>query len=182
MDANETPASKRECCLEILANVEAARIEESDPRDLSVGKTFLSYDTLGDAERAAFIVVRQGTKLLAPTIHAVMKDALSRLPENRGLEAEKIDWYLPHLSSYFFGGLLQAEMVRCGFSIPEERWFTNLRSCGNTGAASFYVILSEALSKGLFQPGQKILAMIPESGRFVMAHALFTVVGPRGEV
>ena len=154
----------------------------SDPRDLSVGKTFLSYDTLGDAERAGLMVVRQDTKLLASTMHAVMKDALIRMREKRGLEAEKIDWYLPHLSSYFFGGLLQAEMVRCGFSIPEERWFTNLRSCGNTGAASFYVILSEALSKGLFPPGQKILAMIPESGRFVMAHALFTVVGPRGEV
>lgn len=154
----------------------------SDPRNVGIGKTFMSFDTFGDAERAGLMVLRQDTKLLATSMHTVMTEALIRLRDKHKLDASKIDWYLPHLSSYFFGGQLEAGMDRNNFPIPTERWFTNLRTRGNTGAASFYVILAEALEKGLFKPGQKVLAMIPESGRFIVAHALFTVVGPRGEV
>ena len=62
--------------------------------------------------------------------------------------------------------------------MPESKWFTNLKTRGNTGSASFYIMLEEALSSGLFRPGQRVLAMIPESGRFTAAYALFTVVGP----
>jgi 3-oxoacyl-[acyl-carrier-protein] synthase-3 len=127
------------------------------------------------------MVVRQDVKLLSTGIHEIMHEALVTLREKRGLDPSSIDWYLPHLSSYFFGGALTSQMAKSGFLVPEERWFTNLRTRGNTGAASFYVILAEALEKGLLKPGQKVLAMIPESGRFIMAHCLFTVVGPGGE-
>jgi len=154
----------------------------SNPRELKVGNTFLSYDTMADAERAGLMVVRQDTKLLASSLGSVMAEAVEGLRDRRGVDPASIDWYLPHLSSYFFGDMLLTGMAKIGFPIPAERWFTNLKTRGNTGAASFYVILAEALEKGLFKPGQKVLAMIPESGRFITAHAMFTVVGPRGEV
>ena len=35
-----------------------------------------------------------------------------------------------------------------GFAIPEERWFTNLASRGNTGSASFFIMLEELVASG----------------------------------
>jgi 3-oxoacyl-[acyl-carrier-protein] synthase-3 len=37
-------------------------------------------------------------------------------------------------------------------------------------------MLDEALNTGNFQPGDRILAMVPESGRFIMSYMQFTCV------
>jgi 3-oxoacyl-[acyl-carrier-protein] synthase-3 len=60
--------------------------------------------------------------------------------------------------------------------IPEERWFTNLYTKGNTGAASVFIMLEELFHSGNLQPGQKILCMVPESGRFIVSFMMLTVV------
>src|SRR5436309_13871797 len=39
-------------------------------------------------------------------------------------------------------------------------------------------MLEEAMNGGRFTPGQKILLMVPESGRFTVSFALLTCVGP----
>jgi 3-oxoacyl-[acyl-carrier-protein] synthase-3 len=62
--------------------------------------------------------------------------------------------------------------------IPEERWFSNLTTCGNTGAASIFVALHEAVDSGRFAPGDRILLVVPESGRFSFAFAHLTCVAP----
>ena len=59
--------------------------------------------------------------------------------------------------------------------IDEDRWFTNLHSRGNTGAASIFVMLDEAWQGGRFRPGDRILLVVPESGRFSFAFAHLTV-------
>lgn len=61
--------------------------------------------------------------------------------------------------------------------IPEEKWFTNLATKGNTGAASIFVMLEEAFNGGRFSPGDRILLMVPESGRFSVAFVHLTCVG-----
>jgi 3-oxoacyl-[acyl-carrier-protein] synthase-3 len=66
--------------------------------------------------------------------------------------------------------------------IPEERWFTNLYTKGNTGAASLFIMLEELFNEGDLKPGQKILCMVPESGRFVISFLQLTVVGPEGNL
>ena len=53
--------------------------------------------------------------------------------------------------------------------IPEEKWFSNLYTKGNTGAASIFIMLEEAFSTGRFKKGDVILLMVPESGRFQAA-------------
>jgi len=60
--------------------------------------------------------------------------------------------------------------------IDEERWFSNLNSRGNTGAASIFVMLDEACQSGRFSPGERILLIVPESGRFSFAFAQLTCV------
>jgi 3-oxoacyl-[acyl-carrier-protein] synthase-3 len=65
--------------------------------------------------------------------------------------------------------------------IPEERWYTNLHERGNTGAASIFVMLAEAMATGRFAPGDRILLVVPESGRFSLAFAHLTCVAPAPE-
>jgi 3-oxoacyl-[acyl-carrier-protein] synthase-3 len=57
-----------------------------------------------------------------------------------------------------------------------DKWFTNLTKCGNTGAASIYIMIEEIYHSGLLQKGQKLLCYIPESGRFSSAFMLLEVV------
>jgi 3-oxoacyl-[acyl-carrier-protein] synthase-3 len=62
--------------------------------------------------------------------------------------------------------------------IAEDRWFSNLATRGNTGAASIFIALHEAVESGLFAPGERILLIVPESGRFSFAFAHLTCVAP----
>ncbi|MEJ2437642.1 MAG: 3-oxoacyl-[acyl-carrier-protein] synthase III C-terminal domain-containing protein, partial [Sulfurovaceae bacterium] len=61
-------------------------------------------------------------------------------------------------------------------AIPQEKWFTNLTSKGNTGSASIYIILDEIFNSDRLKKGEKILCYVPESGRFSTAFILLEVV------
>ncbi|MEJ2199782.1 MAG: 3-oxoacyl-[acyl-carrier-protein] synthase III C-terminal domain-containing protein, partial [Desulfuromonadaceae bacterium] len=92
------------------------------------------------------------------------------------LRPEQIDWFLPHYSSEFFRPQIYAHLKDIGFEIPYARWFSNLTSKGNTGAASIYLMLEELFHSGRLQKGQKLLLFVPESGRFTISYAHLTVV------
>jgi 3-oxoacyl-[acyl-carrier-protein] synthase III len=110
--------------------------------------------------------------VISAGIHRVLKDVV----EARGLRTDMYDWFLPHLSSFFFKGPLSRAMSDIGFAIPDERWFTNLDVKGNLGSASMYAILDQGAREGRFQRGQKILCGVPESGRFSYFYMQLTVV------
>ncbi len=86
---------------------------------------------------------------------------------------ETVDHFLCHYSSERFKNELKSLL-----DVPEEKWFSNLTTCGNTGAASIFVMLEEAWRTGRFSVGDRILLAVPESGRFTFALALCTVVPP----
>ncbi|MEJ2527710.1 MAG: 3-oxoacyl-[acyl-carrier-protein] synthase III C-terminal domain-containing protein, partial [Sulfurovaceae bacterium] len=67
-------------------------------------------------------------------------------------------------------------LEKIGFAIPQEKWFTNLTSKGNTGSASIYIILDEIFNSDRLKKGEKILCYVPESGRFSTAFILLEVV------
>src|SRR6185369_156321 len=69
-------------------------------------------------------------------------------------------------------------LTGAGLMIDESRWFSNLETAGNTGAASIYVALAECWRTERFRPGDRILLIVPESGRFSFAFAQLTCVGP----
>jgi len=71
---------------------------------------------------------------------------------------------LCHYSAEHFRGKLFARLADAGYPVDERRWFTNLHTAGNTGAASIFVMLAEARAR--MRPGDRVLLIVPESGRF----------------
>ena len=65
-------------------------------------------------------------------------------------------------------------LVRLDLEIPQDRWFTNLATKGNTGSASIFIILDELLSSCQLRPGQRVLCLVPESARMTFAFVHLT--------
>lgn len=105
-------------------------------------------------------------------------DGFFRLIEEGRCDADSYDWVVCHYSSHFFRSRIFELLHAGGVRIPEERWFSNLKTRGNVGAASTYVLLEELFHSGKIEPGQRILLMIPESGRALVGFAQFTAVEP----
>ncbi len=121
--------------------------------------------------------VKQDARLLnREVLPTLVGEILPPIVEKYGLSPADIDWFLPHYSSQFFREPLHDQLKKINFAIPMQRWFTNLATRGNTGSASFYIMLDELFASGRLQPGQRILGFIPESGRFSVGYILFKVV------
>ena len=120
--------------------------------------------------------LEQDVKLLNEHIISTSTKALSASVEKHDLDLNDIDYFLPHLSSEYFREKLHDGYLEAGHSIPLEKWFTNLSQVGNVGSASIYIILEELFHSGKLKNGQKLLLMVPESGRFTMSFTLLTVV------
>ncbi|MFY7851284.1 MAG: beta-ketoacyl-ACP synthase III [Brevundimonas sp.] len=60
--------------------------------------------------------------------------------------------------------------------IPESRWFSNLATVGNIGAASIWVMLDAFLKSGRAKRGERVLLIVPESGRAMVGFAMCEVV------
>jgi 3-oxoacyl-[acyl-carrier-protein] synthase III len=131
---------------------------------------------MAEVAQRGYMNLSQDVRFLAKHVIPTAGRFLCGLRERRGLKAEEIDWFLPHLSSMFFWKPLCEEMAKSGLAVPEDRWFTNLACKGNIGAASIYVILHELYSSGKLQQGQRILCAVPESARFTFAGLHLTVV------
>ena len=122
---------------------------------------------------------KQDVKQLNENIiqYAVTRPMLE-ITEKKGIRPDQIDFFLPHYSSEFFRQKLYDGMRDADFEMPFERWFTNLRTKGNTGSAAIYIIIEELYRSGQLRGGQKLLCLIPESGRFTSAFMLLTVFDP----
>jgi len=136
------------------------------------------WTMMDHAERGSesAMAIKQDVKLLNDhvmdyTVYHPMREIRAR----RGLSAEDYDWFLPHFSSYYFRDAVHDRMQRAGIDIPLDRWYTNLATKGNTGAASIYIMLAELFHSGQLERGQRLLGYIPESGRFSTAFMSLTV-------
>jgi 3-oxoacyl-[acyl-carrier-protein] synthase-3 len=121
--------------------------------------------------------VKQDVRLLNENVvRATLGEPLARIMQRRQLRAAEIDWFLPHLSSYYFMEPVRACLAQIGLPIPPERWFTNLAAKGNTGSASPYIMLDELLRSGRIERGHRLLMFVPESGRFSSGFVYLTAV------
>jgi 3-oxoacyl-[acyl-carrier-protein] synthase-3 len=121
--------------------------------------------------------IKQDVKLLnEKIIEYTVSRPLQDLVEQKIVDAEQIDWFLPHYSSEFFREKVYDGMQLARCDIPQEKWFSNLSTKGNTGSASIYIILEELFHSGRLKKGERLLCYIPESGRFSTAFMHFTVV------
>lgn len=129
-------------------------------------KGWLSYTPNQWQEHSVF-AIKQDVKLLNLNIvRATLTEPLEALVRKHDLKPDDIDWFLPHMSSLYFSEPVYQSLASIGLTIPRERWFTNLTTKGNTGAAAPYIMLDELFQSGRIQRGHKILMFIPESGRF----------------
>lgn len=120
--------------------------------------------------------LKQDTRLLGEHIIVKGGDFLKSLMTKKGITANDVDYYLPHMSSEFFKNEMMAYMQSIGMHLPEEKWFYNLTRVGNVGSASPYLMLEELFHNGRLKKGDRILVMVPESARFSYAYLYLTVV------
>jgi 3-oxoacyl-[acyl-carrier-protein] synthase-3 len=143
------------------------------------GETWLDQPTVAAAEAAGMLHLRQDVRALPGMVELGVAE-LARLTLRGLVEPGRVDHLLCHYSSEHFRPGIHRLLEAAGLAIPQERWFTNLAAKGNTGAASIFVMLEECWRTGRFRPGDRILLMVPESGRFTVAFAHLTcVAGPR---
>jgi 3-oxoacyl-[acyl-carrier-protein] synthase-3 len=91
------------------------------------------------------------------------------------VKAGEVDHFLCHYSSEKFIPVVEELLDKAGLAIARERWYSNLRTRGNTGAASIFIMLAEFLDTHSLKAGEKILCFIPESGRISAAYMLLEV-------
>lgn len=128
------------------------------------------------AEESIFAVQQDVRLLNANVVRATLIDPLKRIRARRTLEAESLDWFLPHMSSAYFAQPLADGMAEAGLPIPRERWYTNLPERGNTGSAASFIMLDELIRSGQVLRGQRLLMFVPESGRFSSGFIHLTAV------
>lgn len=123
----------------------------------------------------SLLSLKQDIKLLSSNIVELGFNSLKSIMDKRGLDVSEVDYFLPHMSSFFFKAKIAETLEKNGIAIPYEKWFTNLKTKGNVGAASIYIMLDELMKSGRLKEGEKILLAVPESSRFSYAFCLLTV-------
>jgi 3-oxoacyl-[acyl-carrier-protein] synthase-3 len=137
-------------------------------------KGFMDY-TPEEIRNKSIFSVKQDIGLLSDNIVALGGKKIKEIFDRKGLKASDIDHFLPHISSDFFKSKIYDLVEIYGGGIPYEKWFINLYTVGNVGAASVYLMIDELFHSGRLKKGEKILLLVPESSRFSYMYALLTV-------
>jgi 3-oxoacyl-[acyl-carrier-protein] synthase III len=140
---------------------------------------WLDYSSIHEAADDGAVNLKQDIRLVNEMPKVGVKRFFELVEEGK-VHPSNIDWMVCHYSSHFFRAEIFRLMELGGMTIPEHKWFTNLYTKGNTGAASIYIMLEELLNEGHLKPGERVLCMVPESGRFQTSYMLLTVVGSEG--
>jgi len=139
-------------------------------------KTWLDYPSYEEASKAGAINLKQDTRLLDKVIKAGAAHYFELIDQGK-INRDSIDWFCCHYSSELFKNPIKELMLKGGGEIADEKWFSNLTSKGNTGSASIFIMLDELMYSEKLKVGDKILCMVPESGRFITSFMQLTVSG-----
>jgi 3-oxoacyl-[acyl-carrier-protein] synthase-3 len=122
----------------------------------------------------SILSIKQDIKLLSDNIVPLGGKKIKEIFEKRGLKSTDVDYFMPHISSEFFKSKIFDVMEQYGEGIPYEKWFLNLSSMGNVGACSAYLMVHELFHSGRLKKGDRLLLLVPESGRFSYMYAMLT--------
>ncbi len=128
-----------------------------------------------EIKERAVLVGKQDIRQLKKYIIKYWVDHIETVLAKHHVKAEEIDYVIPHVSSMFFYEKLNDEIDARGIALTKEKWFTNLTSVGNIGSAAIYVALDELIRTKELKRGDKILLLVPESGRFSYGTVLLSV-------
>lgn len=128
-----------------------------------------------EAAREGAIALQQDFALLKPIIRSWVARYLELVEDGRIDPAA-----LTHVVCHYSARSLRDEIVTllraAGALPPLERWFSNLATCGNTGAAAIFILLEEFRRTRAIKPGDTILCVVPESGRAMVGFMMLTAV------
>jgi len=155
--------------------MEACMYAASEKQPDGTLKSYMDF-TPEEIMNKSILSIKQDIKLLSDNIVPLGGKRIKEIFQKRGHTAEEVDYFLPHISSDFFKSKIFDVMEQYGEGIPYEKWFLNLSSMGNVGAASAYLMVHELFHSGKLKKGEKILLLVPESGRFSYMYAMLTVV------
>ncbi len=139
------------------------------------GRNYLDYPSLSDAEADGAFLLRQDIRLL-PNLFDLGVAEFSALVRGGWVKPTNINHFLCHYSSERFAGVVESLLEKSGLAIERNKWYSNLSTRGNTGAASILIMLDEFLQTRCLRAGEQIFCFVPESGRFTVAYMLLEVV------
>lgn len=149
-----------------------AGAEKREDGELKGWKEFDNEDYIN---RSLF-TLKQDIKLLGKELLPHWVDHIENSLSKHGISLEKINHVLPHASSMIIYKNLIAEIQSRNIIFDEKRWYTNLPQVGNIGSAAIFAILDEFWKTHELKSGEKILLLVPESGRFSYGTVLLSVV------
>ncbi|CAK9094280.1 3-oxoacyl-[acyl-carrier-protein] synthase 1 (3-oxoacyl-[acyl-carrier-protein] synthase I) (Beta-ketoacyl-ACP synthase I) (KAS I), partial [Durusdinium trenchii] len=103
-------------------------------------ESFRGIDDPMDLVGGGYLSLGQDVRVLRENLPRTVREIYLASQEKHALEPQEVDWFLPHYSSEGFREPLQQGLTEVDCDIPVDRWFTNLKSKGNTGSASIYII------------------------------------------
>jgi 3-oxoacyl-[acyl-carrier-protein] synthase III len=174
---NETGISLRVEWLEGVSyanQMEACMYSASEKQADGTLKSYMDYS--GDEiKQKSLLSIKQDVKLLSENIVPLGGVGLKAALDKHGVKSSEIDYFLPHMSSNFFKDKIFTRLIENGTGIEYDKWFVNLSTVGNVGAASVYLMVDELFHSGKLKVGDKILLLVPESARFSYMYSLLTV-------
>jgi len=137
-------------------------------------KGFMDF-TPEDIMNKSIFSIKQDITLLGNNIVPLGGKKIKEILDRKGITTRDINYFMPHISSDFFKSKIYDMIEIYGGGIPYEKWFINLYTIGNVGAASAFLMIDELFHSGRLKKGQKLLLLVPESARFSYMYAMLTV-------
>lgn len=129
----------------------------------------------GQAFADGAIALLQDFELLKRVIRAWVGVYLQKVDEGR-IVPSAVDHCLVHYSAKSLRAEIVSLLENTAGMVPEEKWFSVLRQSGNVGSASIWLMLDALIKSGKVERGQKILCVVPESGRALVGFMMLEAV------
>ncbi len=127
------------------------------------------------AHAAGAIALLQDFDLLKRVIRAWVGVYLEKVDLKR-IVPDSVDWLLCHYSAQSLREEIVSLLEKTDAMIPQQKWFSNLARVGNVGSASIWIMLDEFLKSGRLKRGEKVLCVVPESGRALVGFMMLEAV------
>lgn len=127
------------------------------------------------AQAQGAVALLQDFTLLKAVIRAWIGVWLQKVDEGR-IDPDAVGHLLCHYSARSLREEIVSLLENTGGMVDESKWFTTLPESGNVGAASIWIMLDALMRSGKVEPGQKILCIVPESGRAMVGFMMLEAV------
>ena len=167
----------------MLSDGAGAFLLEGQPReqgislkvDWTYSRSFANQAPLCMKIQSRPMMLTQDIKILAKYMAPLSKEAVTGALCAHDETLDNYTMVLPHMSSYYFEPSVKKIMAELSPNREVPYW-TNLRTAGNTGAASIFIMLDEYLKTQPVKAGDRLLLFVPESGQFNYVLISLTVV------